>query len=154
MHNPLPYIPYKDIMHENSLNVSEVCREALEAKVVMYERIQEALSKEDIMEGLIARLKIEKAEASEWSYNEGKDNGENWVIENASYQELVQWGDVPLYENYINGMPFPDTAEASEWYRNAEELASNFDELFDHDAYATGFLKAVHEIWVRVQHQL
>lgn len=135
--------------------VSEICRTALEAKVVTYERVQDALSEEDTMERLVKRLQATRAEESEWSHNLGREHGLSWAMDEASYGDLVQWSNPELLRsNFTNEMPFPDTSDAMGWYESGQEIARDESQFFDHDAYAKGFLEAAAEVWEKVRGKL
>jgi hypothetical protein len=135
--------------------VSEICRTALEAKVVTYERVQNALSEENAMEKLVKRLQATRAKETQWSHSLGRDHGLTWAMVEASYGDLVEWSNAELLRsNFINRVPFPETAEAQEWYQSADETARYELQYFDHDAYARGLLEAAAEVWEKVRGKL
>ncbi len=107
------------------------------------------------MEKLVKRLQATRAEEAEWSHSLGRDHGLSWAMDEASYGDLVEWSNSELLRsNFINGMPFPDTAEAQEWAQSAQEMARDEQQYFDHDAYARGFLEAAAEVWEKVRGKL
>ena len=142
---------------KDRVNVSSICQTALEARVETFERIA-ALSEEDIMEKLVQRLRIEKDEGSGWSYKRGGEDGQEWAIDGASYSELVEWTNPDLLhairqgQHFLNGVPFPESAE--DRHNDAEASAKEAGEAFDHDAYATGFLEAMGEVWLQVRDRI
>ena len=130
------------------INISAVCRRALEAKVVTHERVQEALSKEDVMEGLIQRLMAQRREETNWAYDTGSEAGRAWAIEDASYSDLIKWSEVSLGEDHLNDIPFPfENVAAEDLYKKAQGIASNENQFFDHGGYARGFLESVRQVW-------
>lgn len=138
------------------LNVSAVCRSALEARVNHFERLTRALVEEDAMERLVARLKVEKQESSGWSYDRGQEGGQSWAIHAAPYDALVEWSQVdPYFLGYADGIPFPHKdEEAAEILRDAREAARYEGRVLDDDAYAQGFLDAVRTVWHEVADRL
>jgi len=158
---------------KGNINISEVCRSALEAKAQTHERIQTALSEGDVMIGLVQRLKIQKAEANDRSYAQGQEDGQTWAIREASYQELGSWGagthhyrdpkneyewnishtyfdgDGPLYE-----IPFPEGPTAQAHLKSTRTAAEDENQVFEILSYHTGFKDAVREIWNQVKGEL
>ena len=105
------------------------------------------------MQRLVERLKIQKHEADEWSYDRGREDGKEWAIEFATYSDLVNWSKVPTNENYLNGVPLPEAADV-EYVVEAEKDATDAGEALDRHRYAVGFLEAVREVWHSVSSEL
>ena len=103
------------------------------------------------MEKLVQRLRIEKEEASEWSYQKGGEDGQKWALEDATYSELVDWSSPEYLANSFNEMPFPESEAAVEWRQAALDMAREIGEFFDDDSYARGFLEAVRHVWEEVK---
>ena len=72
------------------INLSHICRAALEAKLQTHEQIQIALSEPDLKAGLIKRLKLQKAESDHQSYHSGGDDGLRWAFRQATYAQLCR----------------------------------------------------------------
>ena len=139
---------------KDRINVSLICQTALEARVETYERIA-ALSEEDVMEKLVQRLRIEKEQSSEWSYQKGGEDGQKWAIEDATFGELVEWSNSELVRNtFRDGVPFPESEEAQGWHQGTEDMARDMGEFFNHDAYAQGFLESVGGVWEQVRNRV
>lgn len=156
------------------INISQVCHAALEVKVQTYEAIELALSDEDVMRGLIERLKIQKAEASDRSYAQGLEDGKYWAIREATYQDLDRWGirhiriyrvpetaeefDAPSTRdpagNPLIEILVPDSPTAEQHFRSRGEAADREGQPFEFRAYRTGFLDAVQGIWSKVKAEL
>ena len=160
------------------INISQICHAALEAKVQTYEAIEQALSDEDVMRGLVKRLKLQKAEASDRSYAQGREDGQKWAIREASYQELGYWGprntrhcrppqnsweyEYPSFHDFIDGQDpvpvievfFPESNTAEQHISARRQFAERNNQPFELHAYRTGFLDAVMGIWDRVEQQL
>ena len=130
--------------------VSEICRIALEEKVVAYERIQEALQEEDGLERMVQRLKVSRdtarEEQAQWSFILGSHDGPKWVRDAADYVELVHLANP---EVSIDDMPLPETAE--EDVEEAKYEARTEREYFVYDSYRKGFLEAALEFWMEVK---
>ena len=156
------------------VNISEVCRNALEAKAHVHEQIQAALSEEDVMKGLAQRLRIQKAEANDWSHRSGEEDGRIWAIKQATYQELDRWGPVGktllrpprnwweaenlIYQEDPDGNPFVEdmfpSGTAQECLDARRESAQDEKQVFEYEAYRSGFLDAVREVWRQVKGEL
>jgi len=107
------------------------------------------------MENLVKRLQATRAEEAECSHSLGRDHCLAWAMDDASFGHLVEWSNPELLSaDFINGMPFPETEEAQEWYQSALEEARGESQYFDHDAYARGFLEAAGEVWEKVRGRL
>ena len=155
------------------INISEVCRAALDVKAKTHEAITQALSNEDVMNGLVQRLKIQKAEANDRSYAMGQEDGQTWSIREASYQELGSWGpnvthyrdpktewEYNLSSSYIDGegplfeIQFPESPTAVAHLKSRIKAAQDEDQVFEALSYHTGFKDAVREIWDRIKSEL
>jgi len=53
----------------------------------------------------------------------------------------LTWLDGPTRAHFINGMPFPKTEKAEEWYQCGVVEARRKSQDFDHNAYTQGFLE-------------
>lgn len=107
------------------------------------------------MTRLIERLRIERRSADDWSYDSGREDGQAWAINYATYGQLRRWAGVPTNERYTDGMPFPhDDDGAEEIFLEAKTTAEEAGEFLEEDAYARGFLDAVGEIWNKVEGEL
>ena len=135
------------------LNVSEVCRTALEKTVNTYERIQQTLSTEDRMTRVVERLKLQRQEPLDASYDMGLEHGEAWAIDNASYQQFRTWSfyhhnPIEWYEMGEESHPFPKDDSSASAYR---QKAATSLVPFEWHWYAVGFLDAVCEVWEQVK---
>lgn len=160
---------------KGQMNVSEICRNALESKIQMYEAIEQALSDEDVMRGLVDRLKIQKKEASDRSYSMGEEDGKDWAIKEATYQELGKWGrrntrhyrtaetpweaELPDDIDPYTGDPlveikFPDSKTARRHLDTRRKECENENQPFELDLYRYGFMDAVKAIWSKVEGEL
>ena len=155
------------------LNVSDVCRVALEAKAKTHEAIERALSEEDVMKGLIERLRVQKAEALDRSYAQGREDGQNWAIRDATYEQLDRWGErVERYRPARNveeadssytfssdGDPlikleFPEERTAQVYLDSRRDSAGRDNHVLERRVYNLGFLDAVCELWNKVKDEL
>ena len=109
------------------------------------------------MKRLVDRLRIQKQAASDWSFEQGREDGERWAIEDAAYSDLVELCGISPHERYIDGLEavlwqaIPDGIEISE---GALERADQESQAYVGDAYAEGFLNAAHEVWQKVAPEL
>ena len=157
---------------KSNINISEICRSALESKAQTHERIQEALSEEDVMKGLVKRLRIQRAEANDLSYHNGQVDGQHWAIREATYQKLQRWGqNTTLYRDASEPWEF-DMPDSYDWNGDplvvdmfptgtAEKLLDacrrNMEkdsQVFELRAYQIGFVEAVREVWSQVKEEL
>lgn len=157
---------------KGQINISQVCQIALEAKARTHEQIQAALSEEDVMKGLVQRLRIQRAEANDLSHHYGREDAQNWAIREATYQELQRWGpNRTLYRDPKNHWEWemPDTLDpdgnplvkdvfptgTAEKLLGARRVAMEKDnQVFETRAYQMGFLDTVREVWSQVKEEL
>lgn len=162
---------------KGNINISEICRSALDAKARTHEQIQDTLSQEDVMKGLVQRLMIQKSEALDLSNTRGAKNGWDWAIRIANYAELDRWGprrsskllreavyskdwwlmDSGMYEETPDGTllvedEFPDSA--LDILASTRIDAQKQGWVFEYAAYKPSFLNAVHEVWDQVKDKL
>ena len=130
--------PFKD-----ELNVSEACRNALTARVDFLERIHEAISKENEMDGMIERLKAEKVELLDWVKDAGQIDGQEWALKYASYNDLLQLSEATP-DNF-------DPDSLGDYVEQVQDHAREQGEIFDHEAYFTGFIEAATKIWEQAE---
>lgn len=151
------------------INVSEICRNALESEARTHENIEDALSQEDVMKGLIQRLKLQKASADATGYHQGQEDGQEWGIRQATYKELQYWGpNRTMYraarnlweaespdgydddQNPVVVDVFP-TGTAQSRLDVRRQAAEKANQVFETKAYQLGFLASVREVWTQVQ---
>jgi hypothetical protein len=159
---------------KGQINISQVCQVALEAKVQTHEAIEQALTDEDVMRGLIQRLKIQKGEANDRSHAQGQEDGKNWAIREATYQELGSWGrpnvhhyraPKNIYEADVSAafdetgeimfeISLPDSRAAIRYLDTRQKAAESEDQPFEFPSYQAAFLDAVREVWNQVKGEL
>ena len=134
------------------VNVSEICRIALEARVTTYEHVQEALSEEDVMERLIMRLRASREGDAQGSYDRGRTDGYRWAMNEATYGELVFMENSQESLVLASGdQRFPFTEQIANDLEYAQDKAKENADYFDVDAYTRGYLEAAGEVWRGVQ---
>ena len=137
--------PLKDL-----LNMSQVCRDALQARIETYERIKGNIQN-DVAESLVERMRIEKDKSRELSYTQGEEDGEQWATREASYDDLITWANMSGQAD-VDGVLFPhDIDAAEERFYDAIEGVSEAGRVLHNDSYSSGFRVAVTPVWDRVE---
>ena len=157
---------------KGQINISQVCQIALETKVRVHEQIQAALSEEDVMKGLVQRMRIQRAEANDLSYLLGQEDGQHWAIREATYQELHRWGpDRTLYREPRDEWEFQDalirydggpylvedtfpSGTAQQLLEKRRLAMENNAQVFEPQAFQMGFLASVRAVWSQVKEEL
>ena len=133
---------------KDGINISQLCREALERRVAAFERAagHEALD----LEGLVKRLRDERAGEESNFEDLGKDNAGRW-LNTVSYLELKNVAENPSSSN-MSKYKLPraafqtmkqDMAQASVSFEGAQAVA-----------YKTAWLDYVRSVWVQVVNQI
>ena len=157
---------------KGQINVSNVCQMALEGRIRVHEQILAALSNEDVMKGLVERLRIQKSDAIDQS-RAWKEDGKDWMIRHATYQEGELWGTVTFIDRPARnqfeydtpdgwdegGQPIielfmPDDAAAASLFAERQKYAGSNHLPLERGAYSTGFRDSVREIWNQIKDEL
>ena len=158
---------------KSEINISLTCQIAIEAKVKVHERIRAALSREDVITGLVDRLKIQKAEAVDQSYAWGSEDGEQWIIRHATYEAGRRWGQrtrrfrsarnqreldaarpIGEYGDLQVEMLLPEDDATAKYLKARRELSESNDLPFEIQPYSEGFRDAVRAIWTQIEKEL
>ena len=158
---------------KKQLNISGICQTALESKVHLLEQIQIALSNEDVMAGLIERLKVQKIEALDQSRAWGEEDGQQWMIRYATYQDGKKWGgrtrhfrparnkyerehSADFSEHGYQGFEIfiPEDDETRNFLETRRKQSEINDLPFEIQPYSVGFRDAVRAIWTQIEKDL
>ena len=130
---------------KDGINVSQLCREALERRVAAFER---ASGYEDLdLDGLVKRLRDERSSEASKFEDLGKDNAGRW-LNSVSFLELKEVAENPSSPN-MPRYKLPHTAfeimkqdmvEAKVSCENGQALA-----------YKTAWLDYVRSVWAQVE---
>ena len=135
---------------KNRINISQVCREALERRVTALELATGLHGAELDMEGLIARLREERALVEGKFEALGRDSAAVW-LDTASYLEFKSVagnGASPNMARY----KLPRSAFRL-MKRDMEEAEASYDGA-QAVAYKTAWLDSVNAIWAEVAHRV
>ena len=133
---------------KDGINISQLCREALERRVDAFERVagHEALD----LDGLVKRLRDERSMEESKFEDLGKDNAGRWMSV-VSYLELKNVAEIPSSSNLPKyKLPIAafktmkqDMAEANVSCEGGQAVA-----------YKTAWLDYVRSVWARVGNQI
>ena len=130
---------------KDAINISQLCREALERRVAAFER---ASGYEDLdLDGLVKRLRDERSSEASKFEDLGKDNAGRWlntvsllelknVAENPSSSNMPKYKLPPTAFKYMK----QDMVEAKVSCENGQALA-----------YKTAWLEYVRSVWTQVE---
>ena len=133
---------------KDGINISQLCREALERRVTAFER---AAGHESLdLDGLVQRLRDERSTEESRFEDLGKNNAERW-LNTVSYLELKNIAEKNSFTNMAKyNLPRiafktmkKDMAEADVGYEGGQAVA-----------YKTAWLDYVRSVWVRVVDQI
>ena len=135
---------------KESINVSQVCRDALERRIDGIERAAVLQGEELDITELASRLREERVLVEGRYEDQGRCNAATWVV-GASYVELKNVGDnhnIFKMEDYL----LPRAAFQS--MRNDIEEATVSCEGIHAVAYKTAWLDYVRAVWAQVSEQM
>ena len=133
---------------KDGINISQLCREALERRVDAFERAAglEALD----LDGLVKRLRDERSMEVSKFEDLGKDNAGRWLSV-VSYLELKNVAEIPSSSN-LPKYKLPSAAFKTMKQDMAEANVSC--EGGQAVAYKTAWLDYVRSVWARVGNQI
>ena len=133
---------------KDGINISQLCREALERRVYAFERAagHEALD----LDGLVKRLRDERSMEESKFEDLGKDNAGRWLGV-VSYLELKNVAEIPSSSN-LPKYKLPSAAFKTMKQDMAEANVSC--EGGQAVAYKTAWLDYVRSVWARVGNQI
>ena len=133
---------------KDGINISQLCREALERRVDAFERAagHEALD----LDGLVKRLRDERSMEESKFEDLGKDNAGRWLSV-VSYLELKNVAEIPSSSN-LPKYKLPSAAFKTMKQDMAEANVSC--EGGQAVAYKTAWLDYVRTVWARVGNQI
>ena len=133
---------------KDGINISQLCREALERRVAAFER---AAGHESLdFEGLVKRLRDERSTEESKFEDLGKDNAGRW-LNAVSYLELKNVADKPSSSN-LPKYKLPSAAFQTMKQDMAEANVSC--EGGQAIAYKTAWLDYVRSVWAQVVDQI
>lgn len=138
--------PYRDV-----INISEICRDALEGKVSTMERITGALAEGDERQALIERLREGKKKFTEVSVQNGMEDGRKWATEDATFADLMVWAETNAQRD--SGLLLPEQVMNS-YLQEAEWIAQSNADFFDQNRYVEGFMAGLREVWESVKDEV
>jgi hypothetical protein len=133
------------------INVSEICRTALEARVANYQRIHEYEGNE--MEQLIERLRIQKQQAEQYCYTLGAEKGREWAIKEGNFDDLVFYTS-NTYERDNGMLKLPGDWDTEHSWDDLTQHVEGMGKFYDRDAFKKGFLDAIADVWDAVKDKI
>ena len=134
------------------INVSEICRTALETRVANHERIGEFEG--DEMEQLIERLRIQKQQAEPVCYSLGAEKGREWAIKEASFDDLVYYTNPGSHARAHGELEFPGDLDTEHYWDDLRQYVDGMGKFYDPDAFKKGFRDAVDDVWNAVKDKI
>lgn len=133
---------------KDGINISQLCREAIERRVATFERAS-AHSALDL-DGLVQRLREEKSSEESKFEDPGKINAENW-LNTVSFLELKNVAENPNSSNMYKYM----LPRAAFKIMKQDMAKANVDCEGGHAfAYKTAWLDTVRSVWAQVEDQI
>ena len=135
---------------KESINISQLCREALERRIMTFERAAAHSGHELDTERLVERLREERAVDGGKFEELGRSNAAAWMS-TASYLEFKAVADDRRSTNMRN-YKLPRAAFGT-MKQQMENLDSSLDGV-QAIAYKTAWLDSVRAVWARIEDQL
>ena len=127
------------------INVSEICRSALESRISAYEKtLNELADEEPNFAKMVARIKSEVKDSSASAYERGRTRGLKWALEKANYIDFITWveNDQARIHMASDGGVLPPTVDEYYVYFNTYPVSDVVSRAHDR-----GFYDAAEEVW-------